>query len=152
MPHTASETNRAAVRGNFLHGCLSRNSCPWESWGSCVEPEDKSFPCVFPGDDSSSYVRLSSRPYGPRLLIRKTWHLDKGSTLKLGSSEQQSYWMLSGKGTQRLYGKSETFFCCVTKPNNLGKSLKLNSFGFFFSENEVGGWKANINSLRPLHL
>lgn len=60
--------------------------------------------------------------------------------LKFCSSKQQSFHMLSEKGGTKITGlgeKSVTFLHCVTKPKNLGKSLKLSALTSF-RENGVG--------------
>ena len=70
-----------------------------------------------------------------RLLLCKPWHLDKVSTSELMSFRAavlpDASWERNAK-IIGLGGKSETFFCCVTKPNNLEKSLKLLTLASFF--------------------
>lgn len=59
--------------------------------------------------------------------------------MKFYSSEQLYDQMLGEKGLTVITGpgeKSEKFLCCGTKPNNLGKSLKLSVWAS--PENEVG--------------
>lgn len=144
LSDTPSKTNRAIVRGKFLHRSFPKNSCLCGSWRGCVECGGKSFPCVCPGDGRYSSLRLSRRPFGPQASPLSGKAVSVPEAIFFRAAVLPDGWFKRHTKITGSGDKSETFLCCITKPNHLETLLKLLALASF-AENEVGGWKLNIN-------